>query len=289
MAVYNLGSINIDHIYMMPHLVVPGETLAASSYATALGGKGANQSIAIARAEGRVFHAGMIGAADRSWLRPMAEAGVNIDQVICGDIPTGHAIVAVDEASAENQIILAQLSNISLPAQLIDDLLAEATGEDWALTQNETNLTTPFLKAAKAKGLKICYSAAPFVAAVTAELLPLVDLLIVNAVEAEALCAHCGVSIDKLGVEHLIITLGGDGSRYIGAAGEFTLPATPVKAVDTTGAGDTYLGYVLARLDAGAPIKEAMELASRAAALQVTRPGASAAIPTLAEITGHFS
>jgi len=289
MAVYNLGSINIDHIYTMPHLVGPGETLAATSYEAALGGKGANQSVAIARAGGVVHHAGMIHSRDEGWLSSMVGAGVNIDHILRGDMPTGHAIVAVDDETAENQIILAPLSNASLPADLITDLLADAGEGAWALTQNETNLTAPFLREAKSRGLSVCYSAAPFVAEVTAGLLPLVDLLIVNAVEAEALSAHCGSPLKDLGIRHLIVTLGGEGARYTGTEGEFEVPAIPVKAVDTTGAGDTYLGYVLAGIDNGESIAEAMKTASHAAAVQVTRPGASAAIPFREELQLDFS
>jgi len=289
MAVYNLGSINIDHIYTMPHLVGPGETLAATSYESALGGKGANQSVAIARAGGVVHHAGMIHSRDDGWLSSMVSAGVNIDHILRGDSPTGHAIVAVDDKTAENQIILAPLSNASLPEELITDFLADAGEGAWALTQNETNLTAPFLREAKSKGLNVCYSAAPFVAEITAGLLPLVDLLIVNAVEAEDLSAHCGSPLKDLGIRHLIVTLGGEGARYIGSEGEFAVPAIPVKAVDTTGAGDTYLGYVLAGIDGGASIADAMKTASHAAAVQVTRPGASAAIPFREELQLDFS
>ena len=90
MAIFNMGSINIDHIYVMPHLVLPGETLAASSYQAALGGKGANQSIAAARAGAQVHHGGMININDENWLDPLAEAGVDIQHVIRGDdTPTG--------------------------------------------------------------------------------------------------------------------------------------------------------------------------------------------------------
>ncbi|MEK9860993.1 MAG: PfkB family carbohydrate kinase, partial [Alphaproteobacteria bacterium] len=111
MTIVNLGSINIDHIYTMPHLVTPGETLAATSFQSALGGKGANQSIAIARAGGTVFHGGMINRKDEGWLKPMIDAGVDVAMVAHGDLPTGHAIVAVDDTTGENQIILSPSSN----------------------------------------------------------------------------------------------------------------------------------------------------------------------------------
>ena len=277
MTIYNLGSINIDHIYLMPHLVMPGETLAASDYQAALGGKGANQSIAIARAGSNVIHGGMINIADEDWLDSMAEAGVDIHHIIrSDDMPTGHAIVAVDEGKGENQIILSPSANAAIPNDLIGDLLKEAQPSDWALAQNETNQTTYFLKQAKAKGLKICYSAAPFVAEVTAELLPIVDLLVVNEIEAKELSDHLGEDIN---VEHLIITKGADGADYFHQGSHHHIPAVPANAVDTTGAGDTYLGYVLAGLDQGMAILDAMKLAAKAAAFQVERHGASDAIP----------
>lgn len=282
MTIYNLGSINIDYIYGLPHLVRPGETLAADRFDSALGGKGANQSIAVARAGGKVYHGGMIHRGDDHWLNAMIEAGVDTHFIIRGDTPTGHAIVAVDN-DGENQIILAPLSNAALPDDIITSILTSAKPGDWALTQNETNMTAPYLKAAKERGLLICYSAAPFVAEITADLLPLVDLLIINAIEAEALSATMGKPAETLGIPHLIITRGADGADYIGKEGNNHVAAQPVTAVDTTGAGDTYLGYVLAQIDQGTNMADAMRLAAAAAAIQVTRHGASTAIPDIHE------
>ena len=282
MTIYNLGSINIDHIYTLPHLVRAGETLAATEMQSALGGKGANQSIAIARAGGQVRHGGMINHGDVSWLKEMTDAGVETSFIIHSDLPTGHAIVAVDAKTAENQIILSPSCNANIPDDLVARLLGNASSDDWALAQNETNKTADFLKVAKAKGMKICYSAAPFVADITASLLPLVDLLIVNEGEYQDLKSHLGHG--DFGLDHLIITKGGDGAFYKGLDGEFEIAAHKVDAVDTTGAGDTYLGYVLAGLDQGMDVKAAMEMASTAAAIQVTRLGASAAIPKKSEV-----
>ena len=125
MTVYNLGSINIDHIYTLPHLVRAGETLAATDMQSALGGKGANQSIAIARAGGQVRHGGMINQDDMSWLKEMIDAGVETSFIIYSDLPTGHAIVAVDAKTAENQIILSPSCNANIPDDLMDKVLAE--------------------------------------------------------------------------------------------------------------------------------------------------------------------
>lgn len=285
MAIYNLGSLNIDYIYSLPHLVTAGETLSAKNMDAALGGKGANQSLAIARAGGTVFHAGQIHKDDEKWLLQLAEAGVGLSHVIRGEVPTGHAVVMVDEVSGDNQIILCSSANSRLPLNIISSFLRPAEVSDWALSQNETNLTEAFLTAAKQRGMKICYSAAPFVAETTASLLPLVDLLIVNHIEAAALADYQGCSEDSLDVPHLIITRGGYGADYYGENGQFHVPATQVDPVDTTGAGDTYLGYVIAGIDTGQTMHIAMQEAAQAAALQVTRLGASAAIPKRSELT----
>lgn len=284
MAVFNLGSLNIDYIYTLPHLLAAGETLSATDVEAALGGKGANQSLAIARAGGSISHAGQIHKADEAWLSQLADEGVMLTHVIRSDMATGHAIVMVDGLSGENQIVLSPGANDQLPVDMIAPFLAPARNQDWALSQNETNLTTSFLTAAKNKGMKICYSAAPFVAEITASLLPLVDLLIVNHIEAAALTAHQGCTADALGVPHLIITSGAKGADYCGDEGSFHVPAPRVEPVDTTGAGDTYLGYVLAGIDSGQSMQEAMQDAAQAAALQVTRHGASAAIPRRDEL-----
>ncbi len=282
MTIFNLGSINIDYIYRLPHLPVAGETLAALSFRAALGGKGANQSIAIARAGGTVSHGGMVSSSDEHWLKILADDGVNLDAVIRGDLPSGHAIVAVDAASGENQIILNPASNQAIDKSVIPLLLETAAVGDWALAQNETNLTTDFLHEAKKRGLRICYSAAPFVASVVADLLPIVDLLIVNEVENRALLDHLAGA--GIGVAHLIVTKGSAGATYQGIDGTFDCPAVPVQAVDTTGAGDTYLGYVLAALDAGGSMVDAMGIAAAAAAIQVTKSGASEAIPYVKDV-----
>ena len=162
--------------------------------------------------------------------------------------------------------------------------LQKANRSDWALAQNETCLVNPFLSLAKEQGLRICYSAAPFVAEQTAGLIPLTDLLIVNEGEAEALSQFIEKDITKLGLPHLIITLGPKGARYIGEQGSFLVSPFNVTAIDTTGAGDTFLGYVLADLSDGQTMQQAMSHASAAAALQITRQGALPAIPSRSEV-----
>jgi ribokinase len=262
--------------------------LAANDFNIALGGKGANQSVALAKAGAEVFHIGAFGQKDALYLQEMQNAGVNLDFVALLDMPSGHAIIMVDDKTGENQIILSPSANYKIEQEQIKKALQKANSSDWALAQNETCLVEPFLSLAKQQGLKICYSAAPFVAEQTAGLLPLTDLLIVNEGEAAALSDYIEKDITTLGLPHLIITLGSKGARYRGEQGCFSVAPFKVTAIDTTGAGDTFLGFVLASLSDGQTMQQAMRYASAAAALQITRQGALPAIPSWAEVTSFL-
>ena len=137
--------------------------------------------------------------------------------------------------------------------------------------------------------MKLAYSAAPFDAAITACLLPETDLLVVNEIEAAALSDMLGAPAKEAGIPHLVVTRGGDGADYDGIAGSFHVPAFSVTPVDTTGAGDCFFGYLLAALAADRPVEQALAEASAAAAIQVTRPGASAAIPDRGEMNEYLA
>lgn len=284
MTVFNLGSINLDYFYKTPHLPRAGETLAALDFSAGLGGKGANQSVALAHGGAKVIHIGQIHKDDEAHISLLASAGVDLRHLARGDVPTGHAIVMIDEASGENQIILMQGANIAMTPEMIQATLDEAEAGDWALTQNETNLNDVFLQEAKKRGLNICYSAAPFVKDKLLALLDVIDLLVVNEGEAEEIEAALARPPEAWGIGHVIITKGAEGASYYGTDGTFFQPSEKVKAVDSTGAGDTYLGFLLAQLSNGQTIKQAMAIASKAAGLQVTRYGTADAIPTLDEI-----
>ncbi|MBT0958060.1 ribokinase [Alphaproteobacteria bacterium KMM 3653] len=283
MTIYCLGSINIDHVYQVPEFPAPGETLTCKAYAFGIGGKGANQSVAAARAGARVVHIGAYGAGGE-WARDvLADAGVDCAHVAMVDAPTGHAVITVD-AGGENIIVLAPGANRAIGAAQVEAALGAAGPGDWFLTQNETNLCVEAAQMAKAKGLQVCYSAAPFEAEAVRAMLPLSDLIVVN----EGEYAQCRAAMPEFDAEMqgraLIVTLGAKGARYIGPQGDVTVPARKVTPVDTTGAGDTFLGYALAELDAGAAPEAALALASGAAAIQVTRQGAIEAIPLRAEV-----
>ncbi len=293
MTIFNLGSINIDHVYRVAHLPGPGETVSDLGYAQGLGGKGMNQSLAAAAAGARVHHIGAVGA-DGAWIvERLAAAGVDVADLATVAAATGRAVVCVD-ANAENQIVIHGGANRALTVEQIDRALARARPGDWFLAQNETNLIAEGFARARARGLRTAYAAAPFEAAAAAGLIGpgparLVDLLAVNEVEAGQLAAHLGTAADALPVPELLVTLGARGARY--RAGEMVceVAAFPVTPVDTTGAGDTFLGVFLAARDGGAAPEAALRQASAAAALQVTRPGAADAIPAGPEVAAFLA
>ncbi len=288
MAILNLGSINIDHVYAVPHLPVPGETLASTGLVTGLGGKGANQSVAVARAGGAVWHLGAVGG-DGDWcVERLAEEGVETAFVATLEVPTGHAIITVD-AAGENAIVLYQGANRTLPAGMLTAALERFGPGDWLLMQNETNLGPEAARAAKARGMKVAYAAAPFDAAAAEVLLGSVDLLAVNAVEASQLGTALGVAPEALPVPMLLVTRGAEGAELRMQGAVISVPGFAVEAVDTTGAGDTFLGYLLAGLDRGLVPEVAMRLAAGAAALQVTRPGTAEAIPNLGNVEAFLA
>ena len=280
MTIFNLGSINIDLIYRVAQFLAPGETMTTLDHERMLGGKGANQSIALARAGADIRHIGATNAED-GWLRTeMRNSGVEITAIQDSRLATGHAIVTVS-ADGENQIMLYPGANRAIDMDQATAVLADcdAGAGDWALLQNETNGAEAFVAAAHERGLKIAYSAAPFDAEVTARLLPHTDLLVVNEGEAAALSDMLGKPATQAGIPHLVVTRGGDGADYAGLDGQFHSPAFNVTPVDTTGAGDCFFGFLLAAMAAGKPMQAALREASAAAAIQVTRPGAGAAIP----------
>jgi ribokinase len=291
MTVFNLGSINIDLVYTVPHFPAPGETLTTLDYQRMLGGKGTNQSIALARAGSEVVHIGAAHVKD-DWIRDeMHTAGVDISAVQTCQTATGHAVVSVS-SDGENQILLWPGANHAIDMNAAITTLESATAGDWALLQNETCGGDEFVAAARARGLKVAYSAAPFDAEVTARLLPHTDLLVVNEVEAAALTEMLGRPPAAAGLPHLVITKGSSGADYYGEhdgthddeGGSLHQPAFKVSPVDTTGAGDCFFGYLLAGIAEGGDMASSLRLASAAAALQVTHHGATAAIPTRAAV-----
>jgi ribokinase len=275
--VLNLGSINLDFVYRVPHFVRPGETLASRSLLRAAGGKGFNQSVALARAGARVAHLGRYG--------PEAK---ELRDRLPTETAAGHAIIQVDDAGQNSILLHAGANHALMPADL-PALFDDAEPGDWFLTQNETSCVPEALAFARARGLVSCFNPAPMAREVGGYNLRGVDWLIFNETEGAALAgsdapteifrrlrARCPGS-------HLVLTLGAEGVLGSTPDGKLLEAKAPrVKPVDTTGAGDVFIGYLLAEILRGTSLEAALDFACRAAALSVTREGAS--IPFRSEV-----
>lgn len=283
MTIWNLGGINADHVYGVPHIPAPGETLDGTSHSLYLGGKGANMSVAAARAAAHVRHIGAVGPDGRWAIERLTEYGVDTRAITLVETDTAHAIIFVAD-DGENAIMVYPGANRDIPTDHLKQSLTQAKTGDWFVCQNEVNLQVEGAKLAKEMGLNVAYAAAPFDPDITKEMLPYLDFLILNEVEAEQLKETTGQSPAELPVRDVIVTLGGDGARWFGAGDPVDVPAHKVEAVDTTGAGDTFTGYVLAGLDRGQSMEQALMTAARAGALMVTRHGTADVIPDLSEV-----
>ncbi len=285
MTVFNFGSINIDLVYRVPHLVKPGETLASSSLQTVLGGKGANQSVALARAGVAVQHVGRLGNSDTWAADQMSEAGVDMRHVEFIDGPSGHAIIQVDDAG-ENSIILHGGANTSFDPSTLKTHLSSARAGDWLLVQNECNALATAFDVAVAAGMPIAFNPAPMTDAVAALPLEHCAVLIVNETEAAALAGTDDMSeaINVLSQRYpqtrLVLTLGSRGAQLLYQSQHHIQAAASVAVVDTTGAGDTFVGYFLAALIDGLDDAAALRRACHAGALAVSVAGATPSIPT---------
>ena len=285
MNILNFGSLNIDLAYQVEHIARPGETIASSAHQVFAGGKGANQSAALARAGASVFHAGQVGP-DGQWVvDKLAGLGVDVQHIRVGDAPTGHAIIQVDR-QGQNSIVLFAGANAQIDREAIDAALGHFGRGDLLLLQNEINDVAYILTAAAERSLTICLNPAPFGPEVCAYPLEQVDLLIVNEIEAAGLAGASTLAAlaARCPRAQIALTLGAAGAQYRSPTEEFHLPAPPVEAIDTTGAGDTFIGYFLQGLTADMTARAAMARAVQAAALCVTRPGAMDSIPAAAEL-----
>lgn len=289
MRIVNFGSMNLDHVYAVPHMILGGETLLSESLSDAAGGKGLNQSIAVARSGAAIFHAGMVGQGGEMLLSCLRESGVDTSLLTPCDAPQGHTVIQVDP-SGQNSIIVFGGSNQCLTRERIDEILTRFQPGDYVMTQNEISNLAYLLEAAAARGLKIVLNASPINDALLKLDFSRVEWLVVNEIECAAIagCTDVQEAYETLKTRYphagILLTIGADGSVSWKDGEEVRQPAFPAQAVDTTAAGDTFLGYFVGCLAGGMGRREAMRLASRAASIAVSRPGAAPSIPWMAEV-----
>ena len=271
-----MGSLNIDYVYRVPHFVQPGETISSYGREIFAGGKGLNQSIALARAGAQVIHGGMIGP-DGAFLKELLEdSGVDTTHICTLQEASGHTVIQVDE-QGQNCIILYAGTNHCVTKAYLDELLKDASAGDFMLIQNEINCLNEAMEIAHKKKMYIAFNPSPISKALFTLPLSSVDWWFCNEIEGailfgknqkQKMADQIAMDPEKIMQQfqkqypqsHLILTLGKKGSYYCDKKDILFQPAFEVKAIDTTAAGDTYSGYFLADLAGGKNISDALKI-----------------------------
>lgn len=287
--VLNFGSINIDHVYRVAHFVQPGETQASMSLTTVLGGKGANQSAATAQAGCLVAHIGQLGTVDSWCIKELAALGVDTGYISLVDGSSGHAIIQVNDAG-ENAIVLHGGANRSLQITQLEAAMQDNPSAEYLLLQNEVNDIGDAIELAHARQLKIVFNPAPMDKSVVHLPLDKIHTLILNQGEAQQLS---GLNKPEMALDYLarkfsdtriIITLGANGAVWQKGAERQHCASPKVTPIDTTGAGDTFVGYFVAGLVDQLETKMNLHRACKAAAIATTTAGAIPSIPRLDDV-----
>ena len=276
--ILNIGSLNLDYVYAVPRFVTAGETLLSSRRNVFPGGKGLNQTVAAARAGAKVYHAGAVGADGDMLLDLLRDAGADVSAVSRVDAPTGHAIIQVTP-QGENAIVILGGANRSVTPETVEKALEKVDADDILLLQNEINGLDAIIRRAAKKGLRILFNPAPMEESVKSLPLELLDTLVVNEVEGRALAGDMDALRTAYPRQKILLTQGSRGASLWTGSELIFQPAFPVQAVDTTAAGDCFLGYYAAAIAENLPYAQALRLAAAASALAVQRQGAAPSIP----------
>lgn len=294
MKILNFGSCNIDLVYTLDHIVAPGETETGLSMNVFPGGKGLNQSIALARAGVGVAHAGCIGSDGDMLLQLMRDSGVDISHLKQVPQKNGHAVIQVGK-DGENSIFIYAGTNAMITEELIDGTLSHFGEGDFLLLQNEINNVDIIVRKAGEKGMKIVLNPSPYNEKIKEIDLSLISYLILNEIEAKMLtgCSDIESCLEDLSKKYpdmtVVLTLGKRGSMVRAKNTEIFQSAFRVHAVDTTAAGDTFTGYFIASIVRGASYAEALKIASAASAISVTKNGAAPSIPLEEEVSARIN
>ncbi|MBR2258848.1 MAG: ribokinase [Blautia sp.] len=289
MKVLNFGSLNLDYVYTVDHILMGGETQTSTSMQIFPGGKGLNQSIALAKAGVEVYHAGQIGEDGQMLKDVCQENGVDARFVRPVSGRSGHTIIQVDK-NAQNCILLYPGANRSISKEFMDEVLSFFDEGDILLLQNEINDLPYLIDQAYGKGMRVMLNPSPFDAYLDACDMSKISLFLMNEIEGWQLTGEkepeqiLAKAKEKFPHSDILLTLGGDGSVYQDNAGIYRQEIFPVKAVDTTAAGDTFTGYFISSIIDGMDPKEGLRMAAKAAAIAVSRPGAASSIPKKEEV-----
>lgn len=294
MKILNFGSCNIDYVYSIDHIVNPGETESTEKLEIFPGGKGLNQSIAVSRAGVKVFHAACLGKGSELLADTLEKSGVDISYIKYVDAETGHAVIQVDR-KGENSIFLYSGSNKMITNEFVDEVLKNFESGDIILLQNEINNLNYIIEQSYKKGLCVILNPSPYNREITKIDFNKVSYVILNRIEASELFGYEEDSENfdcfygKFPNLKTVLTLGSEGCRYIDSKKNIFMHAFKTEVVDTTAAGDTFMGYFAAGLSKGEAYETILKTASCAAALAVSKKGAAPSIPKLCEVQKTLS
>lgn len=289
MKILNYGSMNLDHVYTVDHPVLPGETIIADTLALYCGGKGLNQSAAVARAGGEVYHAGLVGEDGDLLVDGLRRAGVDVRYVERRPGASCHTMIQVDPRG-QNSIVVYNTPSLRFDGEDIDRILSDFASGDAVMLQNEAYNSPLMMRRAADKGLTVIFNPSPMNSQIADYPLDRVDWLLLNEIEGEAISGEkeperiLDVLHDRYPHMNVVLTLGEKGCICMQGDARLAQPAFPVQAVDTTAAGDTFTGYFVTGLSRGLPMPEILRRAALAAAIAVSRPGAADSVPTAEEV-----
>ena len=289
MKILNFGSLNIDYVYSVDHIVAESETISAARLEKFCGGKGLNQSIALVRAGAKVFHAGMVGQEGTMLKDYLSDNGVDVSLIEYADTSSGSAIIQVDK-KGQNSIIIFGGANREINEDYVEKVLKHFSSGDILLVQNEISCLKFIMQKAHERGMRIALNPSPMEKIIKSLPLQYVEWFILNEVEGKEIAKKESANeisneiLLKYPESKVVLTLGKAGVFYKDKAIGFKNGIYEVKVVDTTAAGDTFTGYFLAAICKGLPVEKALENASIASSIAVSRKGAAASIPFLSEV-----
>jgi len=295
MKLLNFGSLNIDYVYKVDHITKGGETQQSEQLETFAGGKGLNQSIAIAKAGISVYHAGLIGEDGDLLIDTCKESGIDTSFIERINGKCGHAVIQVDK-NAQNCIILHKGANGRIDKEYVDKILQDFGKGDMIILQNEVNMLEYIIDRAYAKSMPIVLNPSPFNDELLNCDLTKVSVFIMNEIEGSAIANGNEKPLEildymmkKYPSSKVVLTLGLDGAYYCDCDKRVYQPIFETAAVDTTAAGDTFTGYFIRGLAEDYSINEVLKMAACASAITVSRKGASVSIPVLNEVEKYMN
>ena len=289
MRILVFGSCNLDYVYSVPKIVVPGETVAATEVNLYPGGKGLNQAIALKRAGVDVSFAGCIGNDGAFLYDFLEENGICLEYVRRAECNTGQAFIQVSD-SGENSIVIYRGANYKVTCEYVDEVLSHFSAGDVVVLQNEVSSLDYIVDSAYARRMKIALNPSPFDENVKKIPLEKISYLLVNEHEAGGYVCFDGEEgfIDSLRQRYpeltVALTLGSRGCVCFCGDDVIEHPSFEVDAVDSTAAGDTFTGYFISRICNDGSLESASRYACAAAAIAVSREGAAPSIPCLDEV-----